>query len=141
MYKKRPYPVKDVLKSGQNGTAPYQPRRDCSTLPKAFQNLSRPVSIHRVVRVHLSLLAHFPPRPYVEVGCEPELTDSILLQTVRLSSLVSLRAEVGSGGSTLGEIACEKGVDDRAENDLSPASRLLFSMPTFNRGLSDTYPV
>lgn len=57
-----------------------------------------------------------------------------------LGGLVSLRAEVGGGGSTLGEVACEKGVDDGAENDLSPASRSYVSILTVNRGFSENIP-
>ena len=60
---------------------------------------------------------------------------------MRLSGLVSLRAEVGSGGSTLGEVACEEGMYDRSKNDLSPTIGYHVSMPTIHRGVSESYPV
>ena len=42
---------------------------------------------------------------------------------MRFSSLISLRAEIGSGRTALGEVAGEDGVDKGAKDDLSTAIR------------------
>lgn len=70
------------------------------------------------------------------LGSTFEHVPELLSVNVRLSCLISLRAEVGSCGATLREVAREDGLDEGAKDYLCAATWSKFSKSRFSKNIS-----